>query len=99
MHDADNEVTQADRDAYEALMHDEHYDDLDTGCEHFARHRLASIEAACREKDAEIAKVRVTWARSLSRVVKERDQLRAKLDEANEIIAALLDIKHGDEKE
>lgn len=35
----------------------------------------------------------------LSDIKAERDQLRAKLDEANEIIAALLDIKHGDEKE
>lgn len=111
----------------------------------FARHRLASIEAACRGKDAEIEQARddaatfciqslasmlgnpdyaqadgsEEWEGDVSGTLynvlaaagvlseddhsfvtlTERDRLRAKLDEANEIIAALLDIKHGDEKE
>ncbi|WP_284278977.1 hypothetical protein, partial [Sphingobium jiangsuense] len=79
--------------------------------------RIASIEAACRDKDAYIEHLKnedAYWQgvaerlgypsicealEELSDIKAERDHLRAKLDEANEIIAALLDIKHGDEKE
>lgn len=104
-------VTDEDRIAYFAFNHlpskyretilAGEWDDV-AGMQIIARHRLASIEAACREKDAEIARLQaanIDIGYDLRRVKAERDHLRAKLDEANEIIAALLDIKHGDEKE
>lgn len=111
MHDADNEVTQADREAAAKLSKgngcnwyapsvlkgilDGTRDDVPL-VRAFARHRLASIEAACRKKDAEIEGWRQKWIRSTDRcrdMKHERDQLRAKLDEAGQILMAVVDFE------
>lgn len=51
--------------------------------------RALSAEAACRDKDVEIEGWRQKWIRSTERcrdMKHERDQLRAKLDEARELL-------------
>lgn len=121
MHNADNEVTQEDLAAVDTIGgHMASYYEFGQSDEYAAAQeaardfRLASIEAACREKDADIEHLKNEGAywqgvaerlgypsicealEELSDIKTERDHLRAKLDEANEIITALLDIKHGD---
>lgn len=111
MHDADNEVTQADREAVAEFIEDYWCGNHAMGVmarsyragqkqgaftRHFARHRIASIEAACREKDAEIARLsqeldeetalRVGALSRMKHAEDERDQLRAKLDEARGLL-------------
>lgn len=103
MHNADNEVTQEDLAAVDTIGgHMASYYEFGQSDEYAAAQeaardfRLASIEAACREKDAEIARLQaanIDIGYDLRRVKAERDQLRAKLDEAGQILMAVVDFE------
>lgn len=90
MHDADNEMTRETMEVAAIIGALRAGGDMHGSAVFLQRHITSSIEAACRDKDAEIESWRQKWIRSTERcrdMKHERDQLRAKLDEATKVLA------------